>query len=141
MLAPATRQKLAGPAALGLSLAIAVAALHGWLSWNALPTLDVRVPGRDGRPAVRQLEEGPVDFAGVFLSFDGAPSDLPGAWPRFRGARFDNIAHETPPLAESWGADLIVMGAYGQPRVSEFVFGSATRTILDRVERPILFSR
>ena len=105
MLAPATRQKLAGPAALGLSLAIAAAALHGWLSWNALPTLDVRVPGRDGRPAVRQLEEGPVDFAGVFLAFDGAPSDLPGAWPRFRGTSFDNIAHEAPPLAESWGAD------------------------------------
>lgn len=43
--------------------------------------------------------------------------------------------------AGALGADLIVMGAYGQPRVSEFVFGSATRTILNRVELPILFSR
>ncbi|MEO9340417.1 universal stress protein [Mesorhizobium sp. SB112] len=43
--------------------------------------------------------------------------------------------------ASTVGANMIVMGAYGQSRVSEFVFGSATCTILDQVERPILFSR
>lgn len=38
-------------------------------------------------------------------------------------------------------ADMIVMGAYGQPKITEFVFGSATRTLLDAIERPIFLSR
>lgn len=38
-------------------------------------------------------------------------------------------------------ADLIVMGAYGQPKITEFIFGSATRTLLDAPELPILLSR
>jgi nucleotide-binding universal stress UspA family protein len=38
-------------------------------------------------------------------------------------------------------ADLLVMGAMGRPRISEFVFGGATRTVLDRVEVPLMLSR
>lgn len=40
-----------------------------------------------------------------------------------------------------WEADMLVMGAYGQSRISEFVFGGATRTILSNVERPLFLSR
>ncbi|MEW9612887.1 universal stress protein [Shinella sp. S4-D37] len=43
--------------------------------------------------------------------------------------------------AREIGAELIVMGAYGQPKVSEFVFGSATKTLLSSSEIPILLSR
>ncbi|ANH08798.1 hypothetical protein shn_32250 (plasmid) [Shinella sp. HZN7] len=43
--------------------------------------------------------------------------------------------------AREIGAELIVMGAYGQPKVSEFVFGSATKTLLSSSETPILLSR
>ena len=43
--------------------------------------------------------------------------------------------------AAELGADMIVMGAYGQPKISEFVFGSATQTILSASQLPILLSR
>ncbi len=33
---------------------------------------------------------------------DGTASDLPGAWPGFRGANRDGISAETTPLAEAW---------------------------------------
>lgn len=38
------------------------------------------------------------------------------------------------------GADLLVMGAYGHSRLSEFVFGGATRHILERMTVPVLMS-
>ena len=43
--------------------------------------------------------------------------------------------------AEELGADMMVMGAYGQSRITEFVFGSATRTILANPTVPIFLSR
>lgn len=36
--------------------------------------------------------------------------------------------------------DLLVMGAMGRPRISEFVFGGATRTVLARARVPLLLS-
>jgi nucleotide-binding universal stress UspA family protein len=38
-------------------------------------------------------------------------------------------------------ADLIVMGAFGQSKITEFVFGSATGTLLQKATIPILLSR
>lgn len=38
-------------------------------------------------------------------------------------------------------ADLLVMGAMGRPRISEFVFGGATRTVLDAARIPLMLSR
>ena|SRR4249919_981597 len=38
------------------------------------------------------------------------------------------------------GADMLVVGAMGRPRISEFVLGGATRTVLDRVDVPVLLS-
>lgn len=43
--------------------------------------------------------------------------------------------------ARTFDADMLVIGAYGRSRVSEFVFGSATRTLLSNIERPVLLSR
>lgn len=37
-------------------------------------------------------------------------------------------------------ADLLVMGAMGRPRISEFVFGGATRTVLDKAKLPLYLS-
>jgi nucleotide-binding universal stress UspA family protein len=37
-------------------------------------------------------------------------------------------------------ADLMVMGAMGRPRISEFVFGGATRTVLDKAKLPLYLS-
>lgn len=43
--------------------------------------------------------------------------------------------------ARDIGADMIVVGAYGQPKITEFVFGSATQTLLANPHIPILLSR
>jgi nucleotide-binding universal stress UspA family protein len=42
--------------------------------------------------------------------------------------------------ARDEGAGLIVMGAYGHSRFTEFVFGGATRDIIKRLDRPVLMS-
>lgn len=42
--------------------------------------------------------------------------------------------------AEAVGADLIVMGAYGRSRASEFVFGGVTRELLSATTVPILMT-
>lgn len=41
---------------------------------------------------------------------------------------------------EAVDADLLVMGAMGRSRISEFVFGGATRTVLDNARLPVLLS-
>lgn len=43
--------------------------------------------------------------------------------------------------AADFGADLVVMGAYGHSRVTELVFGGATRTALHEAGLPVLMSR
>jgi nucleotide-binding universal stress UspA family protein len=43
--------------------------------------------------------------------------------------------------AASFGADLLVMGAYGHSRITELVFGGATRTALHEAALPVLMSR
>jgi nucleotide-binding universal stress UspA family protein len=43
--------------------------------------------------------------------------------------------------AKEFRADLVVMGAYGHSRLTEFVFGGVTRTALWDAELPVLMSR
>ncbi|AWK88277.1 universal stress protein [Azospirillum thermophilum] len=43
--------------------------------------------------------------------------------------------------ARALDADMLVMGAYGRSKISEFVFGGATRTVLANAGLPILLSR
>jgi nucleotide-binding universal stress UspA family protein len=43
--------------------------------------------------------------------------------------------------AAAFGADLLVMGAYGHSRFTELVFGGATRTALHEAPLPVLMSR
>lgn len=42
--------------------------------------------------------------------------------------------------ANDLGADLLVMGAYAHSRMSEFVFGGATRHVLEHMKIPVLMS-
>lgn len=42
--------------------------------------------------------------------------------------------------ADDHGCGLIVMGAYGHSRLTEFIFGGATRFVLSRLNRPVLMS-
>src|SRR5580700_16049 len=43
--------------------------------------------------------------------------------------------------AAAFGADLLVMGAYGHTHLREWMFGSVTRTVLDEASLPVLMSR
>jgi len=43
--------------------------------------------------------------------------------------------------AAAFGADLLVMGAYGHSYVSEWMFGGVTRTVFSEAELPVLMSR
>lgn len=43
--------------------------------------------------------------------------------------------------SRSLDADMFVMGAYGGPRISEFLFGGVTQTVLRGAEIPILLAR
>jgi len=86
---------------------IGVVAMYVWLSGGEFDQLEPRLPGRDGRPAgarptdANQPEE-PVKIAGRLLKSDGIPADLPGSWPRFRGADLDAISKEDVKLARTW---------------------------------------
>ena len=42
--------------------------------------------------------------------------------------------------AADFGADLIVMGAYSRPRLSEIVLGGVTRLMLESMTVPVLMS-
>lgn len=57
--------------------------------------------------------------------------------------QFDSANAGDQPLtsARQIDADLIVVGAYGQPKISEFAFGSATQTLLANADRPVMLSR
>jgi outer membrane protein assembly factor BamB len=81
--------------------------LSNWLSADASAGLVRSVPGKDGAPpeADRVKDELNIELAGKLETFDGIPSDLPGSWPRFRGADFDNIYKGGAKLAAAWPAD------------------------------------
>jgi nucleotide-binding universal stress UspA family protein len=51
------------------------------------------------------------------------------------------VGHLLLAQAAAFGADLLVMGAYGQSHLSEWLFGSVTRTILYDAGLPVLMSR
>ncbi|HKW34859.1 MAG TPA: universal stress protein [Candidatus Acidoferrum sp.] len=53
----------------------------------------------------------------------------------------DAVGHLLLSRTASFGADLLVMGAYGHSHLSEWVFGSVTRTVLREASLPVLMSR
>ena len=85
------------------SMSVAGMFLGVWLTHTPAAALHVRLPGRDGTPAAADIQGAATDLAGTFQQFDGTPANLLGAWPRFRGPDFDNIAKDGPRLADAWG--------------------------------------
>ena len=86
---------------IGLAI-IGVVLLYVWLSADAAIDLTEREP--NDIPQAPPDANG-VDLRGEFVQFDGVPSDLPGAWPRFRGANLDAISSdENVTLARTWPA-------------------------------------
>ena len=73
------------------------------------------------------------------------PSRLPAYYAR-RGVQAEievlseggDVGHALLAAAERVQADILVAGAFGHPRLQEFIFGGTTRTLLNS-ERPSLF--
>jgi outer membrane protein assembly factor BamB len=86
--------------------------LAWWFSHNPTSHFVMHVPGMDNQPvSIAPGAEGDaVRIGEYFESFEGIVSDLPGAWPRFRGSNSDNINKENTPLANHWdekGPDIL----------------------------------
>ncbi|MGD2094753.1 MAG: hypothetical protein PVH77_07075, partial [Phycisphaerales bacterium] len=82
-------------------IAIGTISLYFWLSADAAEGLVVREPLTHG---AQQASSDDVDIEKLpdeFLRFDGTPSDLSGAWPRFRGANFDAVSSENVTMART----------------------------------------
>jgi nucleotide-binding universal stress UspA family protein len=52
-----------------------------------------------------------------------------------------DVGHLLLSQADAFGADLLVMGAYGHSHLSEWMFGGVTRTVLYEAGLPVLMSR
>ena len=76
-----------------------------WLTYDPAQDLFVYLPGMDNQPAELFTDDGGVNIGAHLQRFLGQPSELPGAWPRFRGADSDNISKEKNALAYEWGED------------------------------------
>ncbi len=79
--------------------------LSHWFAYDPSRNLTPSLPGTDGGPAESErsaVDELQVNLVGKLETFDGVPSDLPGNWPRFRGADFDNICKDNIKLADHW---------------------------------------
>ena len=87
----------------------AVALLAGltlglWLSRGPESQLALRVPGTDIPPGMEAaVAVGNPVLLGKLTKGDGQPSDMPGAWPGFRGANHDGISTENQ-LSRTWPA-------------------------------------
>ena len=88
----------------GLAI-IGVVLLYVWLSADAAMELTERLAIAENVPEMLPDESIVEEVRGHLIQFDGEPADLPGAWPRFRGANFDAISTDDIALARTWPAD------------------------------------
>jgi len=85
----------------GLAI-LGIGSLYFWLSADAAMDLTERVPAAKDDTQALQGEGSAVKIQGTLVKLDGVPADLPGAWPRFRGANFDAISSEDITHARTW---------------------------------------
>ena len=81
-----------------------VVVLYVWLSADAAVDLTERVPVPADALQTPAADQGAAKIQPELVRFDGVPADLPGAWPRFRGANFDAISTEDITPARTWPA-------------------------------------
>jgi len=84
---------------------VGVVSLYLWLRGDVAAELTQRLAIAGNVPQIPSDENGVDELRGQLLQFDGVPADLPGAWPRFRGANFDAISTENVDLARTWSPD------------------------------------
>jgi nucleotide-binding universal stress UspA family protein len=88
---------------------------------------------------VRQghIQDGPdAPQMAAHLGRHGVPAEVTQASSERKNVSDALLAH-----AAEFGADLLVMGAYGHSRVWEFVAGGTTQDVLEKANIPVLMSR
>jgi nucleotide-binding universal stress UspA family protein len=123
---------------------------HALIAWNgsreacravtdALPLLQKagRVTVMAVNPVIDEYSHGPLPGADLaaYLAHHGVNVDVradPGA--------VVDVADELLSRIADLNVDLLVMGAYGHSRASEWVFGGVTRSILQSMTVPVLLS-
>jgi len=74
-----------------------------WMISGSKSELTERIPGQDRVFVDGSPQTVSAVLRGKLTKFNGVAVDMPGSWPRFRGADFDNISKENVPLARRWG--------------------------------------
>ena len=120
--------------------------------WNQSRESAARSPTRRGalaarRPALRAptLGHGAPADPDLRASFEDlaaycASHGFPQLESEFRDAREAGIGDAILSAAADFGADLIVMGAYGHSRTRQWIMGGATRSLLEAMTLPVFFS-
>ncbi len=83
---------------------VAAIFIYQWLTMSPSEEMVLRLPGNDNTPPPEAQTDDVVELKGELTLYDGTPSDLPGAWPRFRGRNLDAISDENISLAKTWPA-------------------------------------
>ena len=81
--------------------ALGIAAVALWIGVEPVTRIEARVPGLD-RPKTTAQAEVVRPLLGTLIPGSGRIANLPGAWPNFRGARFDGIGEPDSRLARHW---------------------------------------
>jgi len=76
--------------------------LYVWLGADTAMELTQRLPIAENVLQILSEERGAGKPQGELVRFDGVAADLPGAWPRFRGASFNGISSENVTLTKKW---------------------------------------
>ena len=83
---------------------LSIVVLILWSTHNPGKNFIEHIPGMDGRPDTiesRSIED-LVNIGEHFELFEGIAANIQGAWPRFRGANYDNIYKESGRLVDKW---------------------------------------
>jgi len=99
------KNSLLGIAVSGILAVVGIGLLVWWTSADWSDSLGIRVPGMDNAP--------PKDTGGALLEVvlgepvvgEGVASNVPGAWPWFRGANLDAICDDGVALDHDWTSD------------------------------------
>lgn len=122
---------------------------HALIAWNgtkeAARALGDAIPLLQGAGKVTLLVINPSDLRGPTL----ASAEAAAAYLARHGVTadvHDSVAHDMGAgelllsRASDFGADLLIMGAYGRPRLRELILGGATHDILRHMTLPVFMS-
>lgn len=94
-----SRASILGQVTLGL---VALGLFIYWVWGESARPLALRVPGTDQAPATERGSQANPILAGKLTRSLSQATNIPGAWPQFRGPNRDGINPDSHPLSHSW---------------------------------------